>query len=198
MIIDLHIHTSISPCCRMDIEDIIERAKDRNLDGLCVTDHDTTDIRHVIPEGIQKNGVYVFFGMEYSTPQGDFLVFSPSDETVPPNLSAEMLLKLVRDAGGVAVAAHPFREKRPTDEQVIRNGLCGAIECINGRNTALENSAAEKWRKCYELTGCGGSDAHTLDEVGTFATRFTVPIRSRLDLIQGLKNQLCRPEIPLS
>jgi predicted metal-dependent phosphoesterase TrpH len=195
MLFDLHVHTSLSPCANINIEDLVARAMERGLDGVCITDHHTMDIRHVLAEGIQKNGLCVIFGMEYSTPQGDFLLFGPFED-LAPDLDADLLLPSVRDRGGAAVAAHPFRKGRPTDERIIRKGLCHAVECVNGRNTSHENSAVEQWIRRYRLTQCGGSDAHTLSELGTSATRFLVPVQSRVDLIQALRRGLCRPAIP--
>jgi predicted metal-dependent phosphoesterase TrpH len=195
MLFDLHVHTVLSPCSDMNIEEIVARARQRGLDGVCITDHHTMDIRHLLAEGIQKNGLCVLFGMEYSTPKGDFLIFGPFED-LAPNLGADLLLSTVRDSGGAAVAAHPFREARPVDERLIRDGLCHGVECVNGRNTSHENSAVADWVQRYRLTRCGGSDAHTLDELGTFATRFLVPVQSRADLIEALDQGLCRPEVP--
>lgn len=195
MLFDLHVHTALSPCSDMNIEEIVARARERGLDGVCITDHHTMDIRHQLTEGIQKNGLCVLFGMEYSTPEGDFLIFGPFED-LAPDLDADMLLSTVRDRGGVAVAAHPFRKARPANERLIRDGLCQGVECVNGRNTSHENSAVAEWIQRYRLTRCGGSDAHTLEELGTFATRFFVPVQSRADLIQALGQGLCRPEVP--
>jgi predicted metal-dependent phosphoesterase TrpH len=194
MLFDLHVHTAFSPCGNINIRDVITRAGKRGLDGVCITDHHTMAVRHVIAEGVQENGLCVLFGMEYTTPQGDFLLFGPFEE-LAPNLSADLLLAMVREKGGTAVVAHPFRKARPADERVVRSGLCHAVEVINGRNTSFENSAVENWRR-YGLTRCGGSDAHAVDELGTFATRFLIPIQTRGDLIQALREGLCRPEIP--
>jgi hypothetical protein len=179
----------------MNIDDIVVRARQRGLDGICITDHNTMDIRHAIAEGIQENGLCVLFGMEYSTPQGDFLIFGQFED-LASDLDGDLLLSTVRNRGGAAVAAHPFRKARPTDERLVRSSLCCGVERINGRNTFSENSAVERWIRRYRLTQCGGSDAHTLDELGTFATRFFMPVRSRADLIQALDRGLCRPEIP--
>ena len=195
MLFDLHVHTALSPCSNLNIGDIVDLAMDRGLDGVCITDHHTMDIRHLLTEGIQANGLCVLFGMEYSTPQGDFLIFGPFED-LAPNLDADLMLSTVRNRGGAAVAAHPFRRARPVDEHLIRDGLCQGVECVNGRNTSHENSAVAKWIQRYRLTQCGGSDAHTLDELGTFATRFFVPVQSRAELIEALGRGLCRPEIP--
>jgi hypothetical protein len=106
-----------------------------------------------------------------------------------------LLLNFVDQSGGVAVAAHPFRKGRSLDRWIIDEGRCCAIESLNGRNTPSENRAVKEWREHFDLTECGGSDAHSLDEVATFATRFLGPVRTRSDLIHLLKNQLCQPEI---
>ena len=195
MLFDLHVHTVFSPCGHLRIEDLVVRAADSGLDGVCITDHHTMDIRHVMTEGIQKNGLCIIFGMEYTTAQGDFLLFGPFEE-LAPDLPAEQLLSTVRANGGAAVAAHPFRKARPVDGRLIRQGLCHAVECLNGRNTSLENSEVENWRH-YRFARCAGSDAHTLDELGScsYATEFLVPVKSRMDLIQALNQGQCRPEI---
>lgn len=192
---DLHVHTAISPCAEMDIRDIITRAGDLGLNGVCITDHNTMDIRHHLAEGFQDNGVCVIFGMEYSTLQGDFLIFGPFED-LPSGLSATRLLHTVRDHAGVAVAAHPFRKERPVDESLIRQGLCRVVECVNGRNRPSENMKAEALPRRCSVTACGGSDAHTLNELGIFATRFLVPVQTRDDLIRAIKEGLCQPEIP--
>ena len=195
MLFDLHVHTTLSACSQLDMQDILRIARGCGLDGVCITDHDTMDIRHQLTEGIQANGLVVVFGMEYSTSLGDFLVFAPTHK-IPPRLPAERLLSTVEDMGGVAVAAHPFRSGRSVSEKLIKLGLCSAVESINGRNTPQENMAVEQWIERYDLFQCGGSDAHTIPELGTYATRFLVPVSTRTDLIQALKHGLCRPEIP--
>lgn len=194
MLFDLHVHSCLSPCSRLAIQDAVARAKYLGLDGICITDHHTMDVRHRIFEGIQENGLCVLFGMEYSTTKGDFLLFGPFEE-LQPHLPAELLLQTVDQHGGISVAAHPFRKERPVDERIITAGRCGVIESLNGRNTPMENLAAENWHRCYDLAECGGSDAHAIEEVGVFATRFFVPVRTRLDLIRALKLRLCQPEI---
>jgi len=142
-------------------------------------------VRNYIREGLQPDGLCVVFGMEYDTPDGDFLVFGPF-EYFPAGLGARELLQAVADAGGTAVAAHPFRRSRPVSEFVISEGLCGIVETRNGRNTFDENLLAEAWLGRYAVAACSGSDAHTLAELGCVATRFESPVTSRADLIRVL------------
>jgi hypothetical protein len=58
----------------------------------------------------------------------------------------------------------------------------------------MENLNVNRWLKRYALTEIGGSDAHTLDELGRVFTRFSIPIQSRKDLLYGLNHGLCQPE----
>ncbi len=194
MLFDLHIHTTLSSCSQLMVADAITRAKACGLDGICITDHNTMDVRHLLSEGVQDNGLCVIFGMEYCTDQGDFLLFGPF-ETLKPHLPADLLLHIVDQSGGVAVAAHPFRKGRSLDRRIIDEGRCCAIESLNGRNTPSENWAVEQWRAHFDLAECGGSDAHSAEEVATFATRFLGPVRTRSDLIHLLKSHSCQPEI---
>jgi len=187
MLFDLHVHTRISPCSSLDLKDILTHARSRGLDGVCITDHDTMDIRNFCLEGLQRDGLCIIFGMEYSTSEGDFLIFGPFEE-VPRGLSAKEILTEVNEAGGVAIAAHPCRKARPTKEYVIREGYCRIVEGINGRNQEHENQMALSLYQNYPVSFVGGSDSHTLEELGGVATRIGCKIRTRSDLIKALKD----------
>jgi predicted metal-dependent phosphoesterase TrpH len=192
MIFDMHTHTNLSSCSTLDVHDMIDEAGKLDLDGVCITDHQTMDVRHQIKEGPQSNGLIVIVGMEYDTPDGDFLIFGPYEE-IPPGMGGEALLNHVKTTGGVAVAAHPFRKGRMLNETLVQNRLCHVAEGINGRNSDIENLKFDRLRKRYGLTEIGGSDAHTLTELGRAVTRFSAPIRSRKDLIYALDHSLCEP-----
>jgi len=187
MIFDLHVHTSISPCSRLLVEDILTHAQKKGLDGVCITDHQTMDIRHTgIREGIQENGLLVIFGMEYETPDGDFLIFGPFEE-IQTDFSARKLLNYVKEHDGVAIAAHPFRPGRSVKEYVIRQNLCRIIESVNGRNSDRDNSRVKKWTSEFDLVQTGGSDAHTLEELGKIKTKVWGKIECRNSFVRALK-----------
>lgn len=183
---DLHVHSTVSSCSRLTIEQIISHAPARGLDGVCITDHGSMAAGENIAEGLQENGLCLIIGMEYTTAGGDFLLFGPFEE-MPAGLSAPELLRRVEAAGGVAVAAHPCRPARATSEALIAAGLCRIVEGLNGRNRNRDNQRISGWERCYSIRQVGGSDAHTLEELGRMATRFDRPVRSRADLIQALK-----------
>jgi hypothetical protein len=173
------------------MEEILANAASRGLDGVCITDHDTMDAGLAIKEGFH-DGLLVIIGMEYATPQGDFLLFGPLED-LSPGLAARDMLGLVREAGGVAVAAHPCRLLRPADEVLAAKGLVDCLEVVNGRNRPREDRCAQDWATRYGLTPVSGSDAHCLAELGCAPTRFLDPVASRADLVAVLKNGRCAP-----
>ena len=192
MFIDLHVHTTASPCSRLRLDDIMTHAAGAGLDGVCITDHHSMKALNRISPGLQPNGLRIFVGQEYHCDEGDFLIFGP-EATLAPNLNARQLLSRVAQCGGAAVAAHPFRSARPTAEWVIENSICRIVESLNGRNSAPENRAVHQWRSKYDLVECAGSDAHTLEELGSVCTRFHIPVNTTADLIFALTNGLCEP-----
>ncbi len=195
MLFDLHVHSSVSLCSRLDIPDVLAHARGLGLDGVCITDHDSMDARFAVCEGVQPDGLVVLLGMEYATTQGDFLLFGPFED-LEPGLSAETMLRLVREAGGAAVAAHPCRRKRPADAFLAGTGLVTCVETVNGRNTANENRRALEWGAFRRLPTTAGSDAHTLGELGRAPTRFFTPIHTRAECIAALRQGLCAPARP--
>ncbi len=184
---DMHVHTILSPCSQLALSELLTTASARGLDGVCVTDHDTMALRLTVAEGRQANGLCLIIGMEYTTSEGDFLLFGPF-ENLASGLEAPELLRLVDEGGGVAVAAHPFRRGRKTREYLIREGLCNIVEGINGRNTAGENRRTAAWRDNYAVGLVGGSDAHSAVELGRSTTVFSMPIQSSADMVKALKS----------
>lgn len=192
MLIDIHVHSAISSCSVMPIEEILARSRSLGLDGVCITDHDTTAVLAQIKEGFQSDGLLVLVGMEYSTPQGDFLAYGEV-ESLRSGMNAPQLFDAVSRLGGAVVAAHPFRGWRPSDPTLLTHPGCSAVEVVNGRNTDAEDALAQELAAKYGLVRTAGSDAHALDELGRFPTRFNVDIASRADLVAALKAGQCEP-----
>lgn len=192
MLIDLHVHSTQSTCSNLSAADILSKARSKGLDGVCITDHDSTAVLSQISEGFQPDGLLVLVGMEYATAQGDFLIYGDVED-VPPGLNASELLATIHQRGGAVVAAHPYRDWRPTDGLVFEQSLCALVEVENGRNKPHEDDQAVVLANTHGLTAVAGSDAHSLAELGTCPTRFTVPIASREDLVKALNQGFCEP-----
>ena len=118
----------------LPVRDAVARAREMGLDGLCVTDHDSMGIRAEVEALRLECGFPFFVGIEVLTDVGDFVVFgvNPFDYE-PRELRVEDLMERVRQCGGAAVAAHPYRNNGRGAGDLIKTlpGLAG-VECFNG------------------------------------------------------------------
>lgn len=187
MLVDMHIHTRFSPCSIIKIPKLLEKAKQTGMDGICITDHDTIAAKSIIENGVDSSGICVIVGIEYTTTKGDFLIFGPV-ESIPKRMGAEDLFKWVEKEGAVIIPAHPFRRERPADLHILQS--CKIIEVLNGRNNHFENELCRDWLKKQgnNVKEVGGSDAHTLGEVGQIVTQFEKNIYCLDDFIRELQH----------
>jgi len=198
MRIDLHIHTSPrSACSYLDPLELIQEARRLKLDGICLTEHqvlwDMDDVEKLAKEG----GIKIFRGNEFTTNQGDILVFGFYKD-IKELLMIQKLREEVKAAGGFMIAAHPFRgfktfgigQLQMTVEQACQRKaleFVDALEVGNGKLSPDENDMARKVSEKLDLPGTGGSDAHRVDEVGKWVTVFEKEIRDEHELVQALQ-----------
>jgi len=64
--------------------------------------------------------------------------------------------------------------------------MSDAVEVLNGRGSAQENAFSRDVANRFGMSGTGASDAHRLEDVGTFATEFHRPVHSLEDLVREL------------
>jgi len=197
MRIDLHIHTSPrSACSYLDPLELIHEAQRMKLDGICLTEHQVLwDIGDVEKLG-REDGIRIFRGNEFTTNQGDILVFGFYKD-IKELLMIQELREEVKTAGGFMIAAHPFRgfktfgigQLQMTVEQACKRKVLefvDAVEVGNGKLSPDENDMARKVAEKLDLPGTGGSDAHRVDEVGNWLTVFEKDIRNERELVEEL------------
>jgi hypothetical protein len=147
----------------------------------------------------QRHGFPIFRGNEITTDQGDMLVFG-LERDVRGIIKLQDLRREVLAAGGFLIVAHPFRgfltfsgeQLGLTPEKAARRPLfqlVDAVEVLNGKVTAKENGFASSVAASLGLPATGGSDAHEVTEVGTYATRFSGQIRTEAELLRALKSR---------
>ena len=189
MLIDIHMHESrYSFDSFVSLEEIVAKSKYIGLDGICITDHESNQIKVEAAELSDKEEFPIIVGAEVLTQEGDILVFGLDDlpkERVP----AQNLIDLVNEAGGIAVAAHPFRNNGRGIGEGIRNltGLAG-IEVFNGSTKPENNFQAYSLALELEIPCLGGSDTHIIERVGKFVTSFPDWVRDAKDLIKAVKD----------
>ncbi len=188
MIIDTHIHTSeFSRDSSLPAEIAALKAKETGLGGICITDHESMGILGMADDLTRQYGLLVIPGVEILTDLGDIIVFGASD--IPfRNVKAKELIRIASEQGGVTVSAHPFRDNgRGMGNNIINTPGLSAVEVMNGRTRSIHNSMACSLAAELDLPSLGGSDAHTIEEVGRYATFFMDEITSVNDFIRSIK-----------
>ena len=194
MLIDLHIHEKqFSKDSFLALEEIVEIAKEKGLDAICITDHDSMGLREYAAEYTKKTGFPIFVVIEFYSLQGDILAFG-IDSYPDKRVSAQEFIDYVHAQGGVVIAAHPFRHNRRglEDNLATLKGV-DAVEILNGSTMPDATMMAVQYAKKYGFATTGGSDCHYPHKVGTCATYFEEPIHTMDELVAAIKNHKCKP-----
>ena len=194
MTIDMHFHTrQHSPCSSIDMEEGIRKAKERGLDGICITEHDTFACRKTAEKLQDKYGILVIVGTEILTEEGDLLCYG-LDEIPEGNISAQDLINHVNSLGGACIAAHPYRQNnRGMGDCLFKLKGLHAIESFNGNTLDENNHKAQIAARELRIPCIGGSDAHSIEKIGVYATRFFSNIESERDLIEAIRGGQFEP-----
>ncbi len=210
MIIDIHTHTfPTSVDSFIDADELIEEAKRTGLDGVCITDHDGFWDQREVEDLSRRHNFLVLPGCEVTTEEGHLLVYGLRKYIFGMHRAAFVKDKLDREQG-VMVVAHPYRRtyRKGADtspaayhemvERAARNDvfdIVDAVEVYNGRGLPEENAFSHEMAKWFDLPGTGASDAHHLDDLGSYATEFERRITCLDDLIGELRAGRFKPAV---
>ena len=180
---DLHIHTTWSD--GDDLDAVLERAVYMGLDAIAITDHDEIEgafeARRRVHE--RRLPLSIIPGCEVSTRDGHIGALFVM-KCIPKGLSATETVRRIHEAGGIAVAHHPYSPWWIDKILGVKLG-CGdliksvdfdAIEGTNavpGSGVKYNIAAIEAMRKQHiNVAVTGGSDAHAARFVGKGKTYF--------------------------
>lgn len=162
MKLDLHIHSKYSYDSLLRPDTIIKVAKNKGLDGVAVTDHNT------IRGGVEASKVnkdddfIVIVGSEIKTEYGDVIGLFLTDEI--RSWAFADVVDEIRGQGGLTVLAHPFRKGIVFPRDLL--GHVDLIEGFNARSTKNLNQKAIKLARDCKIPVTAGSDAHIGFEIG--------------------------------
>ncbi|QSX00187.2 PHP domain-containing protein [Haloterrigena alkaliphila] len=171
--IDPHVHTAASFDGTTTPAELVDAARRAGLDGIAVTDHDTIDGAREVAR-LAPDDLLVVVGCEVSTADGHLLALGVDAAPDPGRPLAETA-RAVRDAGGVAVVAHPFQRSRHGARAAAIEDVDG-VEVYNAHAvTNVRNRQAARFATRHGYTRFGGSDAHRSSNVGRAATDVRLP-----------------------
>ncbi|MCK5474161.1 MAG: PHP domain-containing protein [Candidatus Aenigmarchaeota archaeon] len=184
--IDMHVHSCYSKDGFEQIKDIIAEAKRKGLDGIALTDHNTQEgVAEAKKEGVNQ-GIVVISGIEIKTEKGDVLAYGIT-KTIKKGMSVEKTICAIHKAEGLAVAAHPFPEPahRTKMHKFLDVGF-DIIETANARSLFM-NKKAKKMAQKLNIPQTGGSDAHSLKEIGNAYTEISASGKNEKSILDALR-----------
>ncbi len=168
MIVDLHIHSKYSGDSIIEPVTILKIAKKKRLNGVAVTDHLTIQGGM---EALKLNTdphFLVIVGSEIESSNREDIVGLFLTEEIRSRQTAE-IIEEIREQGGVAFWAHPFREGK----NLLPSALIERVDLIEGFNSktsASRNRLAQTLAGQYRKPLIGASDAHHASEIGNGKT----------------------------
>lgn len=196
MFVDTHMHEcTFSTDSFLTLKEIVEIAKEKGLDGVCITDHDSMGLKETAEKYSKEIGFPIFVGIEYYSLQGDIVAFGITDypET---RIDAQDFIDMVKAQGGVCFSAHPFRNNNRGLEENLKvvQGLDG-IEALNGSASCEANKKAYEYAKELGIQACGSSDCHVPEKVGVYATWLPEYVTTLDEFVALFKKGLCKPAV---
>jgi len=186
MLIDLHCHTRVhSPCSALTPDALVRAARVRGLDGVCITEHDAIWAPADCERLAESMRFVVLRGMEVTTEIGHVLVFG-LEAHEPAMATLAGLRRIVRDVDGLMYLAHPSRRYGSLPPADLAS-VFDSVEEQNGTEGMLQNDNACRLAAGLRLPGIGGSDAHSVREVGVCATEFSADVRGEEEFLDALR-----------
>jgi predicted metal-dependent phosphoesterase TrpH len=171
---DLHVHSDYSPDGHSTVEDILRAAQRKGLDGVAITDHDTTAgaIHALEIAGQVAPGLLVIPGQEVSTKAGHLIVLGITMQ-IPKGLSAKDTIAMAHELGGTVIVPHP--DQRTRHGMRIPHGA-DAVEIYNSRYIlGYHNFVTARKVGKRKMPAVAGSDAHVASMVGQAVTVVMAP-----------------------
>lgn len=173
--IDLHVHSKYSEDTDSEPEESILRAIELGIHGIAFTEHYYYGASEPVEMLKEKYGdrILILRGVEFSTAEGHCLIFGvDTDNFSMKHAPLEDVIRIVNEAGGVAVPSHPFRPGTGIGDLVLDVPGIAALEGCNGVNLLDMNTRAIEAAKALNVPYTGGSDAHESEDVGRCYTSF--------------------------
>ena len=186
MALDLHLHSAGSWDCLSDPRAALERALERGLHRIALTDHNRLGVALRLAE---EHPDRVIPGEEVKTGEGIDVIGLYLSEEIPKGTPARETIERIRAQGGIPYLPHPYAGGKGGGGRYAEElaPLVDVVEVFNARlhPGRLNAPARDLAQRHGKLPGVG-SDAHTLSELG--GARVHVPFHPNrpADLLRAL------------
>ncbi len=172
---DLHMHTSWSHDCRIEVGELVDHAESVGLGAIAVTDHNVFGGALEAAALARDRELVVIPGEEVKTDtQGEVIGLFLREE-VPARMSFGDTIAAIREQGGIVYLPHPFDRIHTCPDPATIHRHLAEIDVLEVYNARLlfeaYNDEALRYARKYGLQMGAGSDAHVLQGVGTGVLR---------------------------
>lgn len=171
--LDLHLHTWYSGDSFISPEELLSQAIKNGLNGFAITDHGSLKAYKLLKKKTSQKNLIIIPGMEIETHIGEIIALFVDEEFKITDKHFFAVADRIKDENGLIIIPHPFDFLRTNHlkmklltESIVKKYIDG-IEIINSRiifNNCVKK--ASKYNEKYRLFETGGSDAHTIKEIG--------------------------------
>jgi predicted metal-dependent phosphoesterase TrpH len=172
---DLHMHTSWSHDCSIEVDELLDHAEAEGLGAIAVTDHNVFGGALEAVERSRGRKLIVIPGEEIKTgDQGEVIGLFLKEE-IPRGMSFGETIEAIRSQKGIVYLPHPFDRMHAIPEPATIHRHLAEIDVLEIYNARLlfenYNDEAARFARKYNLLAGAGSDAHVLAGVGTGVVR---------------------------
>jgi len=175
IVADLHLHTSWSHDCSIDVDELLDHAEAEGLGAIAITDHNVFGGAQEAVERARGRRLIVIPGEEVKTAEQGEVIGLFLRQEIPRGMSFGETIAAIRAQGGLVYLPHPFDRMHAIPEPATLHRHLAEIDVFEVYNARLlfeaYNEEALRFARKYNLTPGAGSDAHVLAGVGTGAVR---------------------------
>jgi hypothetical protein len=175
LVADLHMHTSWSHDCSIEVDELLDHAESEGLGAIAVTDHNVFGGALEAVEKARGRDLIVIPGEEVKTDDQGEVIGLFLHEEIPRGMTFAETVAAIREQGGVVYLPHPFDRMHAIPFPATLHRHLHEIDVLEVYNARLlfegYNDEALRFARKYGLPMGAGSDAHVLQGVGTGALR---------------------------
>ena len=186
---DLNIHTIYSHDSVITSKDLVFYAKKSGLTAVAITDHNQVEGARKIA---RETNFLIIPGTEVSSREGHIVGLNVQ-ELIPTGLTADETVDKIHQAGGIAIACHPF---------VLFKGSLGkhatakfdAVETLNASAFPFRSASrkADQLAERLGLPKVAGTDAHYGPVIGRTFTLIDAEPNVEA-VVKAIAKGLCQP-----
>ena len=184
---DLHVHSCFSEDGHSTPYEILERAKELGFGCIAITDHNSFES---FENTKVLEGIIFVPGEEVGSADGHIIALG-IDREIPKHLSIPETIDLIHQAGGIAIAAHPYRWWTGLGAKNVRKyaGLFDGVEALNARSTKKHNILSTELADEVGKYITAGSDSHRPNSIGEGYVELPDDCKTWQDVIQAIRDK---------